>query len=497
MSEFLNGRVIVHHGDSAEVLQAFGEESVDAVVCDPPYGLGVPPDPWEMLRAWLDTGHLDVKGSGFMGHGWDAFVPQPALWREVFRVLKPGGHVLAFFGTRTYDLGSLAIRLAGFEIRDLVAWIYGSGFPKSMDVAKAIDKRRVEDAEPVRRICRVIRSAMDAKGLKSRHITEHFGGCNPRLIDHWAARDTDSQPALPTWDQWEVLRGILEIDAVYDAEVRRLNDRKGEFGEEWHAREVVGEVEEWSNRSNYALTSRDGLRRGSASSDAARDWEGWGTALKPALDPVCFARKPFRGTVAANVLAHGTGALNIAETKVGGPDGRWPANVVHDGSQEVVEAFPPEAGAGAPVRGTEASAATSSVYGERARVPGVFHADTGSAARFFYSAKAGSADRIYRGDPGANGHPTVKPLALMQWLCRLVTPPGGVVLDPFAGTGTTGEAAWREGFRAVLIERDDASVADIHRRMKLADRPSERRAFSRAKGVVADDAGPLFRGIGS
>lgn len=248
---------------------------------------------------------------------------------------------------------------------------------------------------------------------------------------------------------------------------------------------------------------------------------GWGTALKPAFEPIVFARRPLIGTIAANVAAHGTGAINIDGCRVHADDaaggtytvkrfapgasvnrdgnwkqdvafvgemkpGRWPANVVHDGSVEVVSAFPSEAGASAPVRGSEASSVSAGIYGDRARIPGTFFDDKGSAARFFYSSKASAADRV------GSRHPTVKPLDLMQWLVRLVTPKGGVVLDAFAGTGTTGEAAWREGMRAVLIEREARYAEDIRRRLRLATRPAERAAVAKAKGRVAEDHGPLF-----
>lgn len=458
---FLNNRIELRPGDCRDVLLSLPDTSIDSVVTDPPYALV------SIVKRYGADGAAPAKGdvygraaAGFMGQQWDtgetAFAVE--FWREVMRVLKPGGHVVAFSGTRTYHRLAVAIEDAGFEIRDQLAWAYGSGFPKSHDVSKGIDKRRVEDFEPVRRICRVIRAAMDAKGLKSRHLVQYFDGCHPRLIDHWAARDTDSQPSLPTLEQWEVLRDVLGLGAEHDGEVRRLNERKGEFGGDWHAREITGEVAEWSDRSNYEMTSRDGLRRDVASSQAARDWQGWGTALKPAWEPIVFARKPLVGTVAANVLSYGTGAINIDGTRNGGDGGRWPANILHDGSADVVGAFPAD--------GSE------------------------SAARFFYSAKADAHDRI------GSKHPTIKPVDLMQWLCRLVTPKGGVVLDPFAGSGTTGEAAWREGFRAILVEMEEEFCEDIRRRLHLAERPTQRAAVAKAKGKVAGlDGLPLFGGL--
>lgn len=362
------------------------DNSIDAVVTDPPYGLSKQPDMNEVLRHWLNGDDYVHTGGGFMGKTWDSFVPGPSVWKEVFRVLKPGGHLLAFFGTRTYDLGTLAIRLAGFEIRDQIDWVYGSGFPKSLDISKATD---------------------------------------------------DEQ------------------------------------------------------------------------------WQGWGTALKPAHEPICVARKPLAGTVAENILQFGTGGMNIDDCRIHGydalagrkrhgggiaenhssfvlpdsknesPAGRWPANFIHDGSDEVVNLFPAKAGAAAPVKGTEQSEVTNGIYGKfNDRVPGQFYSDTGSAARFFYCAKASKSDRdegvmlamvtgaemtgrepdtdglnspragAGRTSGARNNHPTVKPTALMQWLVRLVTPPGGKVLDPFTGSGSTGKACTIEGFEFIGFEMD-------------------------------------------
>jgi DNA modification methylase len=426
--------VIVHHGDSRDVLKTLADASVDSVVCDPPYALtNRTPD----VKGCVDCGRV-LGGSdgrpaacprcggalvnqrsqaqrGFMGKKWDtgetAF--DPAFWVEVMRVLKPGGHLIAFSGTRTYHRLACAIEDAGFEMRDMIAWLYGSGFPKSHDVSKGIDK---------------------SMGLERAVLSE--GKAVKRMI--------------PGADQ-----------------------HKGGW-EKTDGREFVPTVT-------------------AAASAASAAWEGWGTALKPALEPIVLARKPLIGTVAGNVLAHGTGALNIAASRIGhdepvsvtartaprysglimnagkrggeqsaiasaDPKGRWPANVIHDGSDEVVEAFPETAsnnGAGSWRTGVDG--ACLGHYGETGRSD--FAGDSGSAARFFYSSKADAADRC------GSKHPTVKPIDLMAYLVRLVTPPGGVVLDPFAGSGSTGMAYLREGFDAILIEREAQYVADIHRRI--------------------------------
>lgn len=447
------------HGDVIKKLRTLKDNSVDSVVTDPPYELG------------------------FMGEAWDSkgIAYNVEMWNEVLRVLKPGGYLLAFGGSRTYHRMACAVEDAGFEVRDQIMWVYGSGFPKSTSVSKAMDKSRVEDLEPVRGICRAIRTAMDAGGYKSRDLTQYFSNCNARLIDHWAARDTDSQPSLPTWDQWETLRDGLDIGHKYDAEVRRLNDRKGTAGDTWNSAAVVGEHKPMSMRlGGHKFSVRDSkIRRPSAASE---QWAGWSTALKPAHEPILVARKLLIGTVAQNVQQHGTGALNIDGCRVtvdgARPSrvayrrsgnvvygdglqgsradghttrGRWPANLIHDGSDEVTSLFPDKAGAAAPVKGTEASAATKNAYGEYGRTQGAFHGDTGSAARFFYCAKASRADR-----GTGNTHPTVKPTDLMRYLCRLVTQPKGIVLDPFMGSGSTGKAALLEGFSFIGIDQDKA-----------------------------------------
>lgn len=391
----------IRHGDCLEVLQAMPDGSVDAVVTDPPYGLS------------------------FMGKKWDYDVPSVEVWAECLRVLKPGGHLLAFAGTRTQHRMAVRIEDAGFKIRDMIAWVYGSGFPKSLDVSKAIDKAAGAERE-------VVGTYTVSNDIRGGNLKK--GSASP-----------------------------LERDITAPA------------------------------------------------TQAARQWQGWGTALKPALEPITVARKPLAGTVAANVLAHGTGAINVDGCRVpsepgrplvvsdrrdgnnvyrdglqgsrsvlGGTDaGRWPANLIHDGSAEVSDIFP------------KTDAGTS---------------DT--AARFFYTAKASKRDRdeglaqmpTVTADPygqhrgrrmegndtridgkppstGKNHHPTVKPTDLMRYLCRLVTPPGGIVLDPFCGSGSTGKAAVLEGFRFIGIERDPQYVKIARARVAAVRRDPEQVAL--------------------
>lgn len=425
------------HGDCLEVLRGMESNSVDAVIEDGPYGLGKEPDALAMLMDWLETGHHEVKGRGFMGKEWDAFVPQPAQQREVLRVLKPGGHLLAFAGTRTQDLMALGLRIAGFEIRDLVAWVYGSGFPKSHNVANEIDKKM---------------------------------GCEPR------------GRAIPT---------------------ASTHLPSGKYADEKLTSNPVEEYE--------------------AHTEAGKEWQGWGTALKPALEPITLARKPLDGTIASTVLKWHTGALNIDAGRVptespmrtntgnGGIPvrnneavprqsgivtqphelGRWPANLIHDGSQMVLDLFPISK-SGARASGVRKGLGYHGATGDGGpAIP----ASEGSAARFFYCPKATDQDREEglemfderqsdesrkEGNPGGdnprnrglkrrkNPHPTVKPIALMRYLCKLITPPGGLILDPFAGSGSTGKAAVLEGFDFIGIEREAEYVEIARARIEHA-----------------------------
>ena len=467
MMEQITSRVTLHSGDCLDILPMLAECSIDSCVTDPPYGLS------------------------FMGRNWDHGVPGAPFWREVYRVLKPGAHLVAFGGSRTYHRMACAIEDAGFEIRDSLMWIYGTGFPKSHDVSKGIDKKRDDSAdiehvriwlEQQRQRVGITRKAVnDALGL-----ADNGGG----LMSAWTTNQTTR--AVPQWDQWLQLKALLGFSDDMDAEVMRLNDRKGEYGEAWKTAEVIGRgrsaIANTAEKDRYTVGASKAVDFDlkAANSEAAREWEGWGTALKPAFEPIVLARKPLsESTVAANVLRWRTGALNIDGCRIGTEGatkrsaqtayadsgwrtgheivkldmGRWPANVCHDGSDEVVEAFPNAGGQqGRPKIG---GAKAGSIYGKfsenKSSNPEPRN-DSGSAARFFYSAKASKADRA------GSKHPTVKPVSLMQWLCRLITPPGGTILDPFAGSGTTGAAARLEGFRAVLIEREAEYQQDIRNR---------------------------------
>ncbi|SIJ32438.1 DNA-methyltransferase [Mycobacteroides abscessus] len=413
--------VTLHHGDCLDVLRALPDNSVDAVVTDPPYNLtGGKAGGTGEASVNLDSPHGRSRigtgngPGGFMGQRWDdydayegGFQGWCTAWAtECLRILKPGGHLLAFGGSRTWHRLSSGIEDAGFEIRESIAWLHGQGFPKSMDVSKAIDKA---------------------------------AGAQPDVIGR--AKGAGSSQTV----------SLGEFRAEYDATVPATRD--------------------------------------------AQRWQGWGTALKPAFEPIVVARKPLAGTVAANVLEHGTGALNIDACRVGTDErvnpagsqsslqrvsrveqgyrenltssvgeasivsGRWPTNVVLDERQ--AEALDRQTGvlhSGTMRAGTERQPrAGGTIYGADARnfVPADTYGDSGGASRFFpvfrYEAKAPTSER-----PNADGvqHPTVKPLDLMRWLVRLVTPVGAVVLEPFAGSGTTAEACVLEDRQCIAIERE-------------------------------------------
>lgn len=405
-------------GNSQDILKDLPDNCIDSIVTDAPYGLGKEPDANKMLTAWLEHGYLEVKGKGFMGKEWDAFVPQPAFWKEAIRVLKPGGHVLSFFGTRTYDWGVMAMRLAGFEIRDCIQWLYGSGFPKSMDISKAIDR----EAGVERRVTKA---------------------------------------------------GIIK------------------------ASEFSGKFDQGSSDNRE--------RRDMPATDEAKQWDGWGTALKPANEPIVLARKPIEKglTVAENVLKWGVGGLNIDGCRVefqserdyagatfvkgiditGGnygagqgastaekdipanPKGRFPANIILD--EEAALCLDEHTGvlkSGAMNKSYEYKNNGYSLGKPTGSTRHICESSEGGASRFFYCAKASQSERNAGLEDRKNTHPTVKPVSLIRYLVRMVTPKNGISLDPFAGSGTHGIGCILEGIRSISIERDESQKETIELR---------------------------------
>jgi site-specific DNA-methyltransferase (adenine-specific) len=413
----------IHNGDCVQVLRTLPDSSVDACVTDPPYGLA------------------------FMGKKWDYDVPSVEVWQECLRVLKPGGHLLAFAGTRTQHRMAVRIEDAGFEIRDMIAWVYGSGFPKSLDVSKAIDKR---GGSQVAWFGPWFRKWREEHGITQKQVAALFPSKTGGLTGCVANWELGIN--MPTPEQFNLIRDTFKLPFASVAEAEREVVGRSENGIAGGSGKHAGEDAAYGFGAEFNITA--------PATEAAKQWQGWGTALKPALEPITVARKPFTGTVAENVLQHGTGALNVDGCRVGDESGRFPANLIHDGSEEVVGLFPETAPAKMSDRGKgKGDTGTYGVYGGDPGVRG--HDDAGgSAARFFYCAKADASERRN------SKHPTIKPVALMRYLVRLVCPPGGVVLDPFAGSGTTIEAARLEHCRAIGIEREAEYCADILERLR-------------------------------
>ena len=406
------GNATLYCADCKDILPLLND--IDACVTDPPYGLS------------------------FMGKAWDYDVPGTDIWTQVHDVLKPGAHLLSFFGSRTYHRGAIPIEDAGFEIRDQLMWLYGSGFPKSHNIGKAVDKLQGNEREVVG----VSENEKDFRDL----------GKNTKEI-----------------------HGLDKLGVGVSASRKSIDITKGNS-----------------------------------------EWEGWGTALKPAHEPIVMARKPFKGSVAENVLEHSTGGINIDDSRVDADNdakvrirkagsefgqnsnwndhknidtvydptkGRFPANVMHDGSEEVQKIFPQTSKSS----GGRSYQNTNQMYSggwanEKGNKTDPGFGDEGTAARYFYCAKASKKDRDeglenfmeaqttdgnIRSNSetartfGANStlrknvHPTVKPTELMRYLCRLITPKGGVVLDPFMGSGSTGKAAVMSGYKFVGVEMDE------------------------------------------
>jgi DNA modification methylase len=495
----------LHIGNNLDILPTLPNNSVDSIVTDPPYELG------------------------FMGKKWDnsGIAYSVELWTQCLRVLKPGGHLLSFGGTRTWHRVAVAIEDAGFDVRDSIAWMYGSGFPKSLDVSKAIDKSNGKYQVDLAPFGAYVRELREAKGLSRKQLDELMG--TNTAVSWWEGRASGVQ--LPSKETYERLKPVLGMDNRFDSLI------------EWAEaeREVIGKSSTGASEFMGSKLSNKGNGLGNEvlkyditapSTQEAKQWEGWGTALKPAFEPVVVARKPLIGTVAENVLTHGTGGLNIDGSRIGtegggttcndrdlqgncighsnantslgggimrhGPKysaGRWPANVILDEySAELLDEQTLDL-KGAVSRTKHIDRGPFST-GSGEVIADFGYGDTGGASRFFYVAKASKRDRnqgLEDLDPqrhsdrqnaeGVGGdnlrnrtneakqnfHPTVKPTDLMRYLIKLVTPPGGVVLDPFTGSGSTGKAAILDGFRFIGCELTEDYIPIIQGRLDYAE----------------------------
>lgn len=497
-------------GDCLKRLKELADNSVDAVCCDPPYGIS------------------------FMGKKWDYDIPSVEVWVEVMRVLKPGGHMLCACGTRTNHRMVCNIEDAGFQIFDSVCWFYGSGFPKSLNIGKAIDKCN-GDPNRLENFVKWMRGTGMKQGQINSIIEKKDVGSHYLRLD---------QPAIPTAALWAKLRPHIDIEVPVwvDELVDRIEAEREVVGKHTAPAKSIYTQGDLELPTDVNITA--------PATEAAKQWDGWGTALKPAFEFFTMARKPLsEKTIVANVLRWGTGGINIdgclvatdgeplrvgaggipcrnadgnarqgerssdniyAESggtdfamspgpRGGGAKGRWPANLLHDGSPVVVDGFPVTKSGAHSIGNKAGSKSGLYQHGANGYQPKDMDANQGSAARFFYCAKASKADRdegleglvakraagmagnmvegqrlAGNGTPiktpvRKNTHPTVKPTELMRYLCRLITPPGGTVLDPYMGSGSTGKAAALEGFKFTGIELDAHYFDIATRRIKHAN----------------------------
>jgi len=469
------GGITIYCGDCREVMPEI--EAADSIITDPPYGLE------------------------FMGKGWDRGVPGAEFWTAAQGCAKPGAMMMAFGGTRTHHRLMCAIEDAGWELRDCLMWLYGSGFPKSHDISKAIDKMD-EDRRPEReRVGLWLRTQREAAGLRQKDVAAHWPSVTGGLTGCVANWELGFN--CPTWEQWQKLKQVIGFGDEMDVEVWRLNGRKGQPGKAWAEREVVGKAK-WKTLNEAPLPGADCSAENRSfkditapATDAARLWNGWGTALKPAWEPIILAMKPCEGTFAENALKHGVAGLNVDGGRIatkddrarpprgknaiygGGsgtnltaadshPDGRWPANLILD---EEAGAMLDEQSGERHDRGNVSRGERKPRGGHtfcqnllRDNAPEFTRFDTGGASRFFYCPKA---SRKERGE--GNTHPTVKPLALMRYLLTLTaTPTGGTVLDPFMGSGSTLVAAQALGRPCIGIELDEKSCEIAAKRLEPA-----------------------------
>lgn len=470
----------VHSGDALDVLRTMPDDSVDSVVTDPPSGTGFLGEEWDQDKGGRDE--------------WIEWLRRIQV--ETLRVLKPGGHQLAWALPRTSHWTGMALELAGWDVRDMIHHLFGTGFPKNHRIDAAIDKIREDNFEDVRAF---LLEHRDRAGFTNRQIDDAFGFNG--MACHWISSTT--QPSLPTVPQWRELVRLLKIpdgpglDAMtYTVEV--LNERKGEFGEDWKARPITGTVEAWAPTTSYAITSADGLERAEAVSDRSKPWVGWGTALKPGHEVWWLARNGLEEkSIARQVLACGTGALNLGACEYG-QDGKHPPNMVlsHSPACDLIACA-----TGCPVFALGRDRAHAFPVFRYCPKPTRREKDRGLealAAKVLHRVNSGGLENDPRWAPVTvkNDHPTVKPVDLMRWFVRLVTPPGGIVLDPFTGSGTTGVAALEEGARFIGIEKREAAAELARARLEYHALEREERAARDARNTHIEGQGLLFGGSG-
>ena len=519
---------IVINGDNIELLKKYPDNYFDAVVTDPPYGLGKEPNAEELMKDWVEKGYHEISGKGFMGKDWDAFIPQPVFWKEVFRVLKHGGHVLSFFGTRTYDWGVMSMRFAGFEVRDCIQWLYGSGFPKSHNISKALDKMEGAEREVIGQSNYSMPKADNSMGENSYGISGGKlanGTTADRVVADITAPSTD---AAKQWDGW----GTALKPANEPIVLARKPLEKG--------LSVAENILKWGVGGINIDASRIGFKDDADYKESTQKNQHADFGTKPLTNNTVYGDYSMvqpknyqpEGRFPANIiLTHHEDCECIGTKKVksdGHHSGKVPdngglynlglkpledkGNIHAKNGKEEVENW--DCHEDCPIRildeqsGVSKSSKSARLYindtegrsvkngASGFRDPNSTYGDKGGASRFFYVAKASKSERnkgleefeekplafsnqakaeLKRGNLEFNGngvtgegivghgnkvnmlknfHPTVKPIKLMQYLVKMITPPNGIVLDPFCGSGTTGVACKIDGFQFVGLEQD-------------------------------------------
>ena len=458
----------IYNGDNIQVLKTLPDNSVDSVVTDPPYGLK------------------------FMGKKWDYDVPSVELWKECYRVLKPGGYLLSFGSSRTYHRMAVKVEDAGFEIRDQIMWVYGTGFPKSHNIGKAIDKDNGK-SKNLKKWSKYFDSICKIKHISNEEIDIHLGlNSNGATAAHFRRYNSNTS-RFPKLDFYYRLQTWLKFDDTFDNIIKEAE------------REIIGikknQMSGWSINNETKFVDRNITI---PKTSEAKKFEGWGTALKPAHEPIVMARKPFKGSVAKNVLKFNTGGINIDDCRVGeelittngygingfvarenykpsSHVGRFPANIILD--EESGDILDEQSGITSQGHWSKTKTTGFGKFGNGKTIyNGIGKKDQlkGGASRFFYCPKpsrkekedglTGEPIQIKGRDDGQdnrnvpqklrktnrkNTHTTVKPLKLMQYLIRLVTPKGGVTIDPYFGSGSSGKSTIREGnYKFIGIEKE-------------------------------------------
>ena len=483
----MNNQIVIN-GNNIEFLKNYPDNYFDAVVTDPPYGLGKEPNAAELMKDWVEFGYHEVKGTGFMGKEWDAFVPQPVFWKEVFRVLKHGGHVLSFFGTRTYDWGVMSMRFAGFEVRDCIQWLYGSGFPKSHNIGKAIDKMEGNERE-------VVGKATSGSTAKAFNLNEQQREAGTGIIagqysltkgnSDWEGWGTALKPANEpiVLARKPLEKGLSVAENILKWGVGGINidaSRIGSIGARFNGRSVDSDIYGKYGTEKEKEVYNYGRFPANIILTHHEDCECKGTKKVKAIKGGCKFESAFFKSGESNFTKDGG---------IGDADGNETIEDWDCHEDCPIRILDEQSGVSkSPIKVTSGGKTFhGGIYDERAKDKFNF-GDKGGASRFFYVAKASKSERnkglddfeakavaagnqakaeLKRGNLEFNSsnkhnkveflknfHPTVKPVKLMHYLVKMITPPNGIVLDPFCGSGTTGIACRLEGYNFVGMEQD-------------------------------------------